>query len=245
MGKILIGTSGWNYKHWAGKFYPQDLNQRKWLEFYTQHFPTVEINMSFYRFPNKKMVSSWVNRTPEDFIFSLKANRLFTHLKRLQISREEVKKSFSLFLETISKFKEKLGVIFFQLPPGFKRDDERLKNFLKELPRTFRFAFEFRNPGWFAPEVFALLEKQKIATVVVSAPGVPFWPVKTSDFAYFRLHGASKWYNYKYTEPELKELAGKIKEFSQTGDVLVYFDNDTNAWAVEDAKRLREILGLS
>src|SRR5690606_9874997 len=152
--KIHIGTSGWNYKHWKKNFYPADLPQKKWLEFYYGKFKTVELNNSFYRLPEEKTFDNWRKSTPEDFIFSVKASRYITHIKKL-IDEEPLKE----FLKRTKFLKEKLGPILFQLPPGWKYNEERFDAFLKILPDKFKFIFEFRNESWWNDNVINKLKE--------------------------------------------------------------------------------------
>ena len=154
--KVRVGTSGYNYPHWwNGVFYPSELSQRKWLEFYAGHFDTVELNVSFYRLPKKEVFESWYKRTPEGFLFSVKGNRYITHVKRLKDCREPV----TLLLDHASPLKEKMGILLWQLPPRFKFKKERLEEFcvlLSTLPRSkrLRHAFEFRDQTWLCREAF-------------------------------------------------------------------------------------------
>jgi len=134
---IHIGTSGWNYKHWRGKFYPEDIPQKKWLEFYCKNFKTVELNNTFYRLPEEKTFDNWRKNTPDDFIFSVKASRYITHIKKL-IDKEPLKE----FLKRARHLKEKLGPILFQLPPGWKYNEERFNSFLNILSDKYQYTFD-------------------------------------------------------------------------------------------------------
>jgi uncharacterized protein YecE (DUF72 family) len=152
MAEIWIGTSGYYYKHWQGVFYPLKLPQRKQLEYYSQFFDTVELNVTFYRLPQEKAFLSWYERTPKDFLFTIKGSRFITHIKRLKDCTEPVKR----FFEKASLLKEKLGMILWQLPPNFKCNLNRLKDFLDALyPYTdYHHTFEFRHPSWFCPQSY-------------------------------------------------------------------------------------------
>jgi uncharacterized protein YecE (DUF72 family) len=242
---ILIGTSGYNYPHWwKGVFYPSHLPQRKWLEFYTEYFDTVELNVSFYRLPKKEVFEGWYKRTPKRFSFAVKGSRFITHIKRLKDCRE----SLSLFFDHASPLKEKLGVVLWQLPPRFKLQKERLEEFcvlLSTLPRSklHRHTFEFRDKSWICPESFRILEEFNFAFCMAHGAGLPLVEKTTSDFVYLRLHGGEVLYGSNYSNKELKGWAGKIEDWKAKGKaVFVYFNNDTYGFAVQNALTLKKIL---
>jgi len=178
---ILIGTSGYHYPHWwNGVFFPSDLPQRKWLEFYAEYFDTVELNVSFYRLPKKEVFEGWYKRTPKRFSFAVKGSRFITHIKRLKDCRELL----SLLLDHASPLKEKLGVVLWQLPPRFRFQEERLEEFcvlLSTLPRSkrLRHAFEFRDESWFCREAFRILEEFNFAFCIAHGSGLPLMETLT------------------------------------------------------------------
>ncbi len=242
---ILIGTSGYNYPHWwNGVFYPSDLPQRKWLEFYAQYFDTVELNVSFYRLPKKEVFEGWYKRTPKRFSFAVKGSRFITHIKRLKDCREPL----SLLLDHASPLKEKLGVLLWQLPPRFKFQKERLEEFcvlLSTLPRSkrLRHAFEFRDESWFCQEAFRILEEFNFAFCIAHGSGLPFMERVTSNFVYLRLHGGEVLYGSNYSDKELKGWAEKIKDWRDKGkDVFVYFNNDAYGFAIKNALTLKKFV---
>ncbi len=243
-GKVWIGTSGWNYPHWKNVFYPENLPSREWLSFYTREFSAVEVNYSFYRLPKPETYRKWAEQTPPDFIFSLKASRFITHVKRIK----DVKSPLKIFLENARVLGGKLGPILFQLPPSFRQDLGRLEGFLKILPKDLRFAFEFRHPSWFPArggedwEVYRILRKYNAALIASDTSRYPYAEVQTSDFFYVRLHGHEILYASKYRRSQLKEYAEKIKAWRQGGDVFVFFDNDFGGFAVENARQLLKLL---
>src|SRR5437870_4677549 len=143
MTTINIGTSGWMYKHWRKLFYPRGLPQSQWLEYFSKYFSTVEVNNTFYRMPEVKIIKSWYERSPKDFVLIVKGNRYITHIKKLNPCKET-----EMFLDTIKILKEKLGPILFQLPPSLKKDNLKLENFCKLLPKQFKYCVEFRHPSW-------------------------------------------------------------------------------------------------
>ncbi|HSB05196.1 MAG TPA: DUF72 domain-containing protein [Thermodesulfobacteriota bacterium] len=242
---IRIGTSGYNYPHWwDGIFYPADLPQRKWLEFYAEHFDTVELNVSFYRLPTKESFQNWYKRTPNKFSFGLKGSRFITHIKRLKECREPL----SLLMEHASSLKEKLGVVLWQLPPRFRFQKERLEEFcvlLSTLPRSksIRHAFEFRDESWFCREATQILEEFNFALCIAHGSGLPSMEAVTSDLIYLRLHGGETLYGSNYSDQELKEWAAKIEGWKKKGKTaFVYFNNDAYGFAIKNALTLKKLI---
>jgi uncharacterized protein YecE (DUF72 family) len=242
---FFIGTSGYNYPHWwNGTFYPSDLPQKKWLEYYTEYFDTVELNVSFYRLPKKEVFEGWYKRTPKKFVFAVKGSRFITHIKRLKDCRE----SLSLLLDHASPLREKLGVVLWQLPPRFKFQKERLEEFcvlLSTLPRSklHRHAFEFRDESWFCNEAFRILEEFRFAFCIAHGSGLPFIEKITSNFIYLRLHGGEVLYGSNYSDKELKRWAGTIQDWTKKDKtVFVYFNNDAYGFAVKNALTLKKLV---
>ena len=236
---IYIGTSGYSYTHWKGDFYPPDLKPANYLPFYARHFNTAEINYSFYHIPTEKSVQRWVEEVPEDFLFTLKANRQITHRSKLQ-NVDGITKVMTWRMHLLGG---KAGVLLFQLPPSFSIDLQRLEKFLQILPQKVRCAFEFRNSSWFVEETFVLLKEYNAGFCIVSAPDFPIIIKATAPFVYFRFHGQNRWIYYSYSDEELSFWAGKMKAFREEGkEVFAYFNNDPEANAVRNAQRLKEIL---
>ena len=239
---ILIGTSGWVYKHWIGCFYPHDLDQREWLRHFAWHYRTVEINRSFYRLPTRRNFEAWAQQAGSrpDFVFAVKASRYLTHLKRLYAPEEPLAR----LLEAASGLGQHLGPILFQLPPGMKADRERLRYFLSVLPDWVRAAIEFRDSSWYADDIMRMLDDKGCA--LVRAVGGYHTPVEVRDtgpFRYIRVHGGM--YGVGLTEGELQYWADKVKWYAGEGrDVYVYFNNDPDCHAIYNANRLREMVGL-
>ncbi|MFC1478769.1 DUF72 domain-containing protein [Candidatus Margulisiibacteriota bacterium] len=237
MPNFHIGTSGWSYKDWNGRFYPENIPEKDHLPFYQEHFRTVEINSTFYHLPKETTVINWHDKTGDDFIFAVKGSRYITHVKRLIDCGEPVQNFFTV----IDHFKEKCGPILWQLPPGFKKNETRLKEFIELLPKNFRHAFEFRNKEWFTDSVYEILQKNECALVIYDMPGFQTPEVITADFAYIRFHGAENLYGSKYSDEELLQWKAKMKDW-YVKDVYVYFNNDTHSWAVENARFLQGAL---
>ncbi|HDI78910.1 MAG TPA: DUF72 domain-containing protein [Desulfobacteraceae bacterium] len=232
-----IGTSGWNYPHWKGRFYPENISRNRWLEFYTKKFDTLELNATFYRIPKPTTFRGWYKRTPEGFIWALKANRVITHIRRLKDCREPL----SQFLGLLKEIREKAGPVLFQFPPSLKFDKELFEDFCQLLPPDYRYTIEVRNPSWIDDKAFDIMYKFKIALCIADSAGrYPFHKEITADFVYIRLHGSKKLYASEYTEEELQMWAKDIHEWGK--ETFVYFDNDFNGYAVKNALRLKEIL---
>ena len=239
-GQIYVGTSGFSYPHWRGKFYPEKLPTKSWLSFYSEHFFTVELNSPFYRLPERKTFVGWRKKTPKPFIFSVKMNRFVTHVKRL----EDVKEPIDRFFDAVEGLAEKLGPILFQLPPKFNLDLQLLEKLFTFLPSNKRYTFEFRHESWFNKETYRILEKQGAALCYSSTPRYPTFFLDSTPFIYARFHGKEKLYSSCYSLEELKEWAEKFQKFLEEGkDVYVYFDNDVEGYAIQNARELLEFLG--
>ena len=240
-GRLYIGTSGWTYPHWQGIFYPENLAKRCWLEFYTEHFDTVEINSSFYHLPRKTTFENWHKRTPKNFLFSVKVSRFISHRKYLK----DCKEPWLAFYKRAQLLKEKVGPFLIQLPPNWKKDFDRLEDFakiLKEISSKERFAFEFRHQSWFDKDIYQLLQNYNMALVLADTPSYPYEEEITAGFVYLRLHGSEKLYASKYSTKQLKNWAKKIKNWRrQRKDIYCYLDNDFQGFAIENAKELLEL----
>ena len=240
--KLCIGTSGWVYNHWRGPFYPQGLAQAKWLGFYSQHFDTVELNNSFYHLPSEKAFEAWCDRTPSGFVYTVKVSRLITHLKKLR----NVETALDTFLSRARILGEKLGPLLYQLPPNMPRNEALLQAFLELLPADLRHVFEFRNESWFDEGTFALLRKHGIGFCIYDMPGFVTPIAATADFAYIRFHGSAGMYESCYSDNEIEEWANRIEKLGQgLTAVYIYFNNDSQAFAVSNAKTLARRLSAS
>ncbi len=237
---VFVGTSGWSYKAWAVEFYPRRLGVARQLAYYATHFPTVEINASFYRLPSVEAVAAWKELAPPGFIYAVKGSRTVTHFRKLLPGA----KSFDLLLTRIRGLGRHLGPVLWQLPPGFPKNVERLAAFLALLPRRMRHALEFRDPSWLCPEVFALLRRHRVAHVSLSAGWFPRDLTVTADFAYVRFHGLSGGAAHDYTKAELRPWAEHLRALASAGvRAFAYFNNDVNARAPYNAKALMSMLG--
>lgn len=239
IGSIHIGTSGWHYMHWKGPFYPEDLSTGQFLEYYTGRFWTVEVNNTFYQLPDEETLVAWRDTVPAGFIFSVKASRYITHMKKLKDPQEPV----SNFLDRVDTLGDKLGPILFQLPPHWNFDRERLNSFLAILPAGYRYAFEFRDPSWLNPQAYEALSKYEAAFCIYDFHGRTSPKQVTCDFVYIRLHGPYGPYRGQYSTQALAGWAGAISTWARQGkEIYCYFDNDEAGYAVQDAQRLREMV---
>ncbi len=233
-----IGTSGWNYAHWRGRFYPEKLPASKWLAHYATHFDTVECNATFYRLPSEKTFQNWKASTPKGFLWALKASRLITHYRRLQ----DVQGPLEEFLSRARLLGEKLGPVLFQLPPSLHYDEALFEDFASLLSPLSEAAVEVRHRSWIDDRFLRQLQAHGLAFCLSDTAGrYPFHEAVTADFVYIRLHGSQKLYASSYSEAELHLWAEKIASWNRP--TYVYFDNDFEAHAVFNARRLREILG--
>jgi uncharacterized protein YecE (DUF72 family) len=221
---IRVGCSGWNYEHWRnGVFYPPRLPPRRWLEFYSRHFDTVEVNATFYRLPKESAVANWVRETPSGFLFTVKMSRYVTHIKRLR----DLPPSLELFYSRIRPLANspKLGPVLWQLPATFRRDDERLASALSRLPPG-RHCFELRHESWFARDVYALLREHGVALVIGDHPNRPFQTRElTAGWTYVRFHGRHGPAG-DYTDDELALWRRRIGQWRRRVEVYAYFNND-------------------
>lgn len=238
MARVHIGTSGWHYKHWCGPFYPQKHAPAKMLEFYLSHFDTVEINNSFYRLPSEQTFANWRQATPAGFCFAVKASRFLTHNKKLK----DPENALHNFLPRAQALKEKLGPILFQLPPRWRVNVERLREFLHALPRHHRYAFEFREPSWNTEAVYAELRRYNAAYCIFELDRYTSPLQVTADFAYVRLHGPGARYQGSYSAQTLQAWAEWIRGGDTLRDIYVYFDNDQAGYAAQNALQLKRLL---
>jgi uncharacterized protein YecE (DUF72 family) len=237
-GKLYIGTSGWHYKHWKNKFYPAEIGDRDQLEYYSRQFNSVEINNTFYNLPLVTTFSQWKDKVPEGFLFAIKASRFITHMKKLNVGKAELNKLFN----RIKKLGKKTGPVLFQLPPLWKLNIERFESFLKKLPDGYQYAFEFRNDSWYDENVYELLNKYKCAFCIYELAGHTSPKIVTGGIIYIRLHGPGDKYQGKYKISELKKWLRFVKEhWKSTTSIYIYFDNDQNAYAAENAKQMNAL----
>src|ERR1700719_4723498 len=218
MAKVYAGTSGWAYSTWKLGFYPAKLAAAKFLEYYSSRLNSVEVNYTFRAFPSKKLLQGWIEKTPADFKFAIKAHQVITHLKRLH----DPASSTPRFVDSLQPLlqADKLGPVLFQLPPNLKCDVPLLTNFLAGLPRSLRSAFEFRHVSWFNKEVYEVMRAANVALCQAESEKLSTPDVQTADFAYLRLRKED------YSAKAHKAVTTKVAELAKKADVFVYFKHE-------------------
>jgi uncharacterized protein YecE (DUF72 family) len=237
---IRIGTSGYHYKHWVGPFYPPKTPAAGMLEYYLQYFDTLELNNTFYKLPTAAAMQSWREATPRNFIFAVKASRFITHNKKLK----DPEHAIDNLLPRAEILRKKLGPVLFQLPPRWKVNASRLQELLEILPRSHRYAFEFRETSWMVPDINRILRKFNAAFCIYELGGYHSPLEITADFAYVRLHGPAEGkYQGSYGDVRLLQWARWIEQQAQRlKAIYVYFDNDQAGYAVRNALTLRRMV---
>jgi uncharacterized protein YecE (DUF72 family) len=238
-GRAFIGTSGWSYKHWRGPFYPADLPTKRHFEFYRRSFDTVELNNPFYHLPQVSAVTAWRENTPPDFVFAVKASRFITHNKKLADPKQHLR----IFFERMDLLGDKMGIVLFQLPPRWGFNAERLDAFLDAFAQRRRCVFEFRNPSWYAPDAYRILERHRAGFCIYDLAGHTSPLQVTADYVYIRLHGPDGKYAGSYDDHVLMVWAERIRGWLAAGkDVYCYFDNDIGAYAPRNALTLKRLI---
>lgn len=233
---IRIGTSGWEYPHWVGSFYPRDLSRDRRLEFYAEHFDTVELNNSFYRLPEAETFATWGRRVPAEFSFAVKASRYLTHLRRLREPAEPLHRLWT----RARRLDGRLGPMLYQLPPRWRPNHERMAEFLAAVPAGAPQAVEVRDRRWYGKRLNGLLDQAGVALCIHDMVGSATAPRPVGPFVYVRFHGAGEKYGGTYSPQRLIAWADRMSGWAQQGwPVWAYFNNDIGGHAVRDADRLR------
>ncbi|MCC3151552.1 DUF72 domain-containing protein [Hymenobacter sp. BT770] len=235
MTTFHIGCSGYHYRHWRGAFYPEKMPMRLWFEYYSQHFRTLELNVTFYRFPKLSFLENWYAQSPADFRFAVKVPQLITHYKQFN----NVKQQLGDFYDTTGRgLLEKLGPILFQLPPRLAYDPDRLARILDCLDPSFLNVLEFRHPSWWRPEVHEELVRRKVIFCGQSHPQLPDAVVATAPVLYYRFHGVPDLYRSPYDEGFLRRITSAIQDQAGVQEAYVYFNNDIDASAIGNARQM-------
>src|SRR5436190_754504 len=233
-----IGCSGFHYKEWKNVFYPVGLPQTKWFDYYSSQFDTVELNVTFYRFPQLSFLENWYKKSPEHFLFAVKAPRLITHYKKFV----DVQESLSSFYKTIREgLKEKLGPVLFQLPPSFIYSDEKMQQIFKALDHSFLNVIECRHESWWNKKVFAAFKKHKVSFCSISYPNLPNDVIATTDTLYYRFHGIPKLYYSVYDKKTLTAVVDTIRKILAKTS-FIYFNNTAGLGAIENAEYIKEYI---
>lgn len=243
---VFLGTSGWSYAEWEGKFYSKA--EKRKLRAYSRVFHTVEIDSTFYRNPSKGTVMGWLKYSPSDFVFTAKLPKVVTHDKKLGLNGD-FKSELNVFFDLMRPLQlgGKLACFLIQLPPSYEYNPENLEDFFGLLDPIFKYAVEFRNLSWMRKETWSLLRKYNVAFTNVDEPLLPGDVYCTSDFAYFRWHGRGEkiWFDYHYSKEELEPWVPKVQQAASRGSkVYGYFNNHYHGYAPENCLQLIERLGL-
>jgi len=234
----FIGCSGFHYDEWKTIFYPEKLPKSKWFEFYCEHFNTLELNVTFYRFPTVETLRIWYDNSPKSFRFSLKAPMLITHFKKFTDST----RLLSDFYNALEKgLKDKLGCVLFQLPKQIVRSDEKLEQIIKCIKPGFDNVIEFRDASWWHQKVYDKLKTKSITFCGISHPPLPDEVIKKSSVIYYRFHGRPSLYKTRYKISELSEFKNSITKFKGNQKAFIYFNNTAEGAAVLNAKELKEL----
>ncbi len=240
MKRIRIGCSGWMYDDWRGRLYPERGPKRRWLELYAQAFDTVEVNSTFYRLARREAVAGWIEQTPESFLFSVKASRYLTHIKRLVEIGEGIRRFYEPLAPLIEA--QRLGPVLWQLPENFHRDDRRLHGWLQALPPGLH-TIEFRHQTWFVPEVLEALRSHRVALAIGDHPKRPFQSYEaTAPWRFVRFHAGSRGRRGNYSATELEQWSRRIAQWRRHTAVYAYFNNDWEGFAPANAQELRRRL---
>lgn len=234
--RVFVGTSGWQYADWRGRFYPQGLATTRWLQHYARTFPTVEVNATFYRLPRRETVERWAATVPRGFVLTLKASRYVTHVRRLRDCAEPIERMRAVFAGA----GRHLGPVLFQLPPTFEADPQLLGSFLAGLPQGMRAAFEFRHPSWSAGPVMDLLDEHGAALVHGDRPGTHVQVPAVGGWSYLRFHQGRP-DSPGYRRSKLADYADALVDV-RPREVFAYFNNDTGGAAPQDARTFVELL---
>ncbi len=236
----FIGTSGWTYDHWKGRFYPGDLAKKAWFDYYATQFNAVEINATFYRTFRDQTYQKWQERAPAGFGYVLKAPRLITHRKYLV----DVQQDIHAFYRSCTILGDKFEMILLQVAPNMTYDLDRLRQALSAFPDPSRVAVEFRRPEWQSEATMQLLRNAGAAICNVDSPRQEISAMLTSRRAYLRLHGRGHWYFYNYSDQELHEIAALARSLAHKGTerIYIFFNNDFEGYAPANARTLRQIL---
>lgn len=236
-GNIQIGCSSFYNAYWKGAFYPKYMPRKEWFIYYCEHFDTYELNATFYKFPTVKSLQEWYDKSPEGFLFSVKAPRIITHIKKFTDCQQEINDFYNTCREG---FKEKLGCILFQLPPSFHYTPEGLSQIVESLDANFNNVIEFRHEGWWNEEVYRVLTENNITFCNVSYPKLPTAIIQTTQTGYFRYHGVPVLFYSSYNDQELKQLADFLFSNSKFQKTFVYFNNTASTAGILNALTLKK-----
>lgn len=238
--KYYIGCSGFSYKEWKGEFYPEKLPQKRWFAYYATQFNTLELNVTFYRFPTPAMLANWYDQSPDDFLFAVKAPRLITHYKKFQ-DTEGLLQDF--YGSVSAGLKHKMGPVLFQLPRQLVYSAELLERLIHSLDKDFINAIEFRDASWWTKPVEQALSENKIIFCGISHPALPSDFILNTSDAYYRYHGVPKLYYSEYDAAVMHSMSDELRSPAMD-HAYIYFNNTAGGAAIHNARQLMEFLGL-
>jgi len=237
--KWFIGCAGFAYKEWKEVFYPQGLPQSRWFDYYTKHFNTLELNVTFYRFPTLKSLESWYNKAPEGFIFSAKVPRWITHYRKFEETERMLGDFYGLLRDGL---KEKMGAVLFQLPGRFEYSKGKLQKIIAQVDHSFVNVIEFRNEGWWRKDVVSALKKNDIGFCGVSFPKLPDDAVINTASPYYRFHGVPKLFYSEYSKAFVKKIFEQLQAKKTAKTIYVYFNNTATQAAINNARYLQTLI---
>jgi len=242
MANYHIGCSGFHYKHWRETFYPAKLPVKKWFDYYSQNFATLELNVTFYRFPQVDMLQKWYNESPDHFRFSVKAPRVITHFKKFNGTERMLDDFYGTVKEGLQ---HKCGCCLFQLPPNYIYSEEKLDRIISALHADVQNVVEFRHESWWSEEVFKKLADKNISFCGMSHPSLPKDIIHNTEFLYYRFHGENSLYSSNYTSAQLKDFASQLTGEKEIKEAYVFFNNDINTYAVYNAEELNKVISAN
>jgi uncharacterized protein YecE (DUF72 family) len=237
--KWFIGCSGFAYKEWKEFFYPPGLPQSRWFDYYTEHFNTLELNVTFYRFPTLKSLQGWYNKAPENFIFSAKVPRWITHYRKFEETERMIGDFYGLLKDGL---KEKMGAVLFQVPGTFEYSKDKLQKIVAQVDHSFINVIEFRNEGWWRKDVMSTLKKNGIGFCGVSFPKLPDDAVINTPALYYRFHGVPKLFYSEYSKAFVKKIFKQLNAKKTAKTVYVYFNNTATQAAINNARYLQTLI---
>ena len=236
--EIFLGCSSFSNRKWIGIFYPENLLSKEWFAYYCTHFKTYEVNATFYKSPTSKSLQTWYKKSPDGFIFSVKAPKQITHIKKFVECEREINDFYVACREGLEN---KLGCVLFQLPPSFHYTSERLKLIINNLSPDFKNVIEFRNKSWWTQEVYDALTQNKLVFCSVNYPGLPTTIIETSSTGYIRLHGNPELFYSKYNAEELSKTYDEIRGAKKLKEVFIYFNNTASTAGILNALAFKQV----
>lgn len=237
----LIGCSGFSYKEWKGAFYPEKLAQRKWFDFYCQHFNTLELNTTFYRYPTVNSLRKWYDQSPQDFVFSSKVPRFITHFRQMKETERMLNDFYLLLREGLA---EKNGCVLFQLPPQFQYSLENLERIISQVDHDFHNVIEFRHESWWRQNVYNTLKKNNITFCGVSFPKISYDnAIINGPASYYRFHGVPKLFYSEYEPAFIENIFTQIQSKKKLEKAYVYFNNTASLAALHNARYMQQLAG--